>query len=212
MTSTPARFAQIWNRKLHIYLGLYFTVFLWLFAVSGLLLNHSSWRFTEFWNNRRQSTTERPIDPPPDGDDLARARELMRQLALSGEVEWTNTRPTAERFDFKVVRPGRNTEVSADLRRKVATLQEIQFNIWGVLRTSHTFTGVQSYSTRPERDWYLTKLWSFSMDAVATGMIFLVLSSAWLAWERKEKWVGSAIAFVIGLAACGFFVFGLRWF
>ena len=29
------------NRKGHYYLGLYFLLFLWLFALTGLLLNHS---------------------------------------------------------------------------------------------------------------------------------------------------------------------------
>lgn len=210
MRTPTNQFVQIWNRKLHIYLGLYFTVFLWLFSVSGLLLNHMSWRFTEFWNTRRQSTTERPIDPPQSGDDLARARELMRQLALSGEIEWTATRPAAERFDFKVVRPGLNTEVRADFKLNKATLQEIKVNAWGALRNLHTFTGVQSNGVRSERDWHLTKLWSFSMDSVAAGMIFLVLSSVLMAWDRKEKRVLSAIAFTTGVAVCGLFVLGLR--
>ena len=43
----PRRSWRTWNQKLHIYLGLYFLVFLWLFAVSGLLLNHG-WQFAEF--------------------------------------------------------------------------------------------------------------------------------------------------------------------
>jgi hypothetical protein len=41
---------RVWNRKLHYYLGLYFLFFVWLFALSGLLLNHS-WTFAGFWPN-----------------------------------------------------------------------------------------------------------------------------------------------------------------
>lgn len=41
--------ARIWNRRIHNYVGLYFLVFIWLFALSGLLLNHSDWTFAEFW-------------------------------------------------------------------------------------------------------------------------------------------------------------------
>jgi hypothetical protein len=51
-----------WNRKLHFYAGLFLLFFLWLFAFSGLLLNHPSWSFAEFWNNRRQTNYEREID------------------------------------------------------------------------------------------------------------------------------------------------------
>ncbi len=32
---------RTWNRRLHYYFGLYFLFFTWLFALTGLLLNHS---------------------------------------------------------------------------------------------------------------------------------------------------------------------------
>src|SRR5678810_1193909 len=53
-----------WNRKLHFYSGLFLLFFIWLFAFSGLLLNHPSWRFAEFWSNRKQTNYERAIVVP----------------------------------------------------------------------------------------------------------------------------------------------------
>jgi len=53
-----------WNRKLHFYAGLFLLFFMWLFALSGLLLNHPTWSFTEFWNNRKQTNYEREITVP----------------------------------------------------------------------------------------------------------------------------------------------------
>jgi hypothetical protein len=76
MPSAPKRFAEtfeIWNRKLHYYLGLYFLFFLWLFAFTGLLLNHS-WAFFEFWPNRKISTVERSIQAPSSGGTSTRPR------------------------------------------------------------------------------------------------------------------------------------------
>jgi len=32
-----------WSRRIHIWLGLYMLLFLWLFAVSGLFMNHPDW-------------------------------------------------------------------------------------------------------------------------------------------------------------------------
>ena len=52
-----------WNRRLHFYLGLYFLLFIWLFSISGLFLNHQ-WSFEEFWPHRQESTFERPIRRP----------------------------------------------------------------------------------------------------------------------------------------------------
>ncbi len=199
-----------WNRKLHIYLGLYFIVFLWLFAASGLLLNHS-WSFTEFWNQRRQSTSEHTIARPQAETDLGRAQDLMKQLSIGGEVEWTTTRPTPDRFDFRVVRPGRTLDVKADFGKQTAAVQEIRVNGWGVIRMLHTFTGVRPGSPQSSRDWWLTRWWSFSMDALAVGLILLVVSSLVMAYEQRTKWLLAGIAAGLGLGVCGFFVFGLRW-
>jgi hypothetical protein len=197
-------------RDLHLYLGLYFLVFLWLFAVSGLLLNHG-WRFTEFWSNRQQSTREYVIHPPQTPDDLGQAKELMSQLDLAGEIEWTTVQPAAERFSFRVVRPGQIVDVTADLGRRTATVQETRVNGWGMVRMLHTFSGKQANATRAERDWLWTQLWSFAMDALAVGLIVLVAGSLILAYERRERWAGSAAVLSLGLAVSAFFVFGFRW-
>ena len=198
------------NQKVHIYLGLFFLVLLWLFAVSGLLLNHG-WRFTEFWNQRQQSTNTHHIVPPTAVSDLGRARFLMKQLRLAGEIEWSTTQPPKDRFDFRVVRPGRIVEVKADFVKQTATVQETRVNGWGMVRMLHTFSGVQRTAMRAERDWRLTKLWSFSMDALAAGLMLLVLSSLVMAYERREKRLGATVALGLGVSVCGFFVFGLRW-
>jgi len=199
-----------WNKKLHIYLGLYFIVFLWLFAVSSLLLNHA-WSFSEFWNQRRQSTSEHTIARPQADTDLGKARDLMKQLVIAGEVEWTTARPMPDQFDFRVVRPGRILDVKANFGTQTAAVQEIRVNGWGVIRMLHTFTGVHPGSTQGGRDWWLTRLWSFSMDALAVGLILLVVSSLVMAYEQRDRWLLAGITVGVGLVVCGFFVFGLRW-
>jgi hypothetical protein len=206
----PSQKLKAWNQKLHIYLGLYFLALLLLFAVSGLLLNHG-WRFTEFWSQRQEFTNMHPISPPTAVSDLGRARDLMKQLRLAGEIEWTTTQPAKDRFDFRVVRPGRIVEVKTDFGQQTATIQEIRVNGWGIVRMLHTFSGVQRTALRAERDWWLTKLWSFFMDALSAGLVLLVLSSLIMACERREKWLGAAVALGLGVLVCGFFVFGLRW-
>jgi hypothetical protein len=70
---------KVWNRKLHYYLGLYFLLFLWLFAFSGLLLNHGAWSFAQFFPNRKVTILERAVQPPTSASDLDQARELTRQ-------------------------------------------------------------------------------------------------------------------------------------
>jgi hypothetical protein len=200
-----------WNRRLHYFTGLYFLFFIWLFCFSGLLLNHSKWKFSEFWETRQQTRFEREIVAPPPGSDLAQARDILRQLGISGEIDWTVTRPDSNRFEFRAGRPGQIFELKTDLNRKVTTVQRIDLNGWGVLRILHTFTGVRLDDSRNSRDWVATSMWALAMDAQAIGLIFLVISSLLLWFERPQRrWLGG-LALALGLLSCGLFCFGLRW-
>jgi hypothetical protein len=38
----------VWNRRVHYYLGLYLLFFIWLFAFTGVLLNHPRWQYAQF--------------------------------------------------------------------------------------------------------------------------------------------------------------------
>jgi hypothetical protein len=202
-----------WNKRLHYFLGLYFLFFVWLFAFTGLLLNHGhDWKFAEFWPNRKISNSEQVIVVPPPVSPLETARDLMRQLDIAGEIQWLNTRPVADRLDFRVNRPGLNLEVKADFIMRRATVQRNQVNAWGVMHVLHTFTGVRINDANNQRDWVLTTIWALSMDAVAAGLIVIVLSGIvmWLGLAGKRLW--GSLALATGVVTCGWFVLGLRWF
>ena len=151
-----------WNRKLHFYVGLFLLFFVWLFALSGLVLNHPSWRFTEFWSNRTKSSYERDIAVPgPDvKGDLSQARDIMGQLGIVGEILWTTTRTDPDQFEFQVRRPGHYFFIKADLAQKRVAVQQNDVNLWGVIRARHAFTGVQMDDPRNTRDWVLTSVWA----------------------------------------------------
>lgn len=199
----------VWNRRLHYYLGLYLLFFCWLFVFTGLLLNHPRWQFAQFWPNRVQSTTEREFRIPQATTDLARARDLTQQFGIAGEIQWPAAQPRDESFAFQVNRPGAVIDVKADLRSGRATLQRTDVNVWGVMHVLHTFTGMPSAGPPNERDWILTTVWAISMDAVATGLIFMVLSSYIMWYRLKAKRLGGIIALVLGLVSCGAFVAAL---
>lgn len=200
-----------WNRRLHYYLGLYFLFFIWLFAFSGLLLNNSGWKFAEFWSSRKEVKYERPIVAPAAGNDLIQAHDLMRQLNINGEVEWTATRGNDNRLAFRVSRPGHIFEIKADFNQKQASVKRIELNTWGVMRSLHTFTGVHPSDTKNERDWILTSIWALAMDAVAAGLIVMVLSSLYMWFELPQKRSLGAIILSVGCLSCGLFCIGLRW-
>lgn len=202
---------KIWNRKGHYYLGLYFLFFLWLFAFTGLLLNHS-WDFAEFWPNRKVSKFERQVDVPRTGTDLDQARSLMMRLGIDGEVEWTAARTDSSPFEFRVIKPGRMTSVTAYPEQGRALLEQTDINAWGIMRVLHTFTGVRADDARNERDWLLTKVWVLSMDAVSSGLLIMVFGGLYMWYGLPAKRKLGIASLLLGIIVCGGFVFGLRWF
>jgi hypothetical protein len=201
----------VWNRRVHYYLGLYLLFFCWLFAFTGLLLNHSNWQFAQFWPNRVQRTTEHQFQPSVATSDVERARDLMQQLGIAGEIQWPAAQAAGGSLAFQVTRPGLVIDVKADPASGRATLQRNELNAWGVMNVLHTFTGVRPGDTRNARDWTLTTVWALSMDAVAVGLIVMVLTSyiMWYRWKEKRR--GGIIALVLGFVSCGALVAGLRW-
>jgi hypothetical protein len=201
---------ELWNRRLHYYIGLFLLWFVWLFALTGLLLNHSQWTFAEFWPTRKQTSFERQIKRPPAGTDLDQARNILRQLGLAGEIEWTSTRVDFGRLDFRVSRPGHTVDIKTDLDRGQAAVQRTDVNAWGVMRILHTFTGVRSGDSRNQRDWILTSIWAWSMDAVAVGLLIMVFGSYYMWWRLPQKRAWGLVALMSGWMACVLFVAGLR--
>ncbi len=202
-----------WNRKVHFYIGLFLLLFVWLFAFSGLLLNHPAWTFAESWNNRTEKNYESAITALGPGitGDLAQAQEIMRQLEIVGEILWTTTRSDPNQFEFQVRRPGHYFFIKADLAQHRVAVRRAEVNLWGVVKVLHTFTGVQMDDPRNSRHWALTSLWAFSMDAVAAGLMVMILSSLYMWFERPRKRLLGAVVLGLGSLICGLFCVGLRW-
>jgi hypothetical protein len=196
-----------WNQRLHIYAGLYLLVFVWLFAVSGLVLNHPKWAFAQFWPNRRESTTELSVQLPAAATDLARARGLMEQLGLSGEVD--QIKVSAGRFEFRLMTPDRITTVGVDLASSRARVQQISVNGWGVLSALHHLTGVHTDLPDLTRNSAATRLWSIAMDLASGGLLLMVLGGLYIWLQRRERLVPGLAALLLGLLACGLFLFVL---
>ena len=213
--TVPPRSARLerWNRKLHFYAGLFLLFFIWLFAFSGLILNHPSWSYTESWKNRKESNYEREISTGAleAKGDLDQAHAILKPLGIQGEILWTTTRTDTNLFEFQIRRPGHFFFIKADLARKRVNVRQADVNLWGVIKVLHTFTGVQMDDARNSRDWALTSVWAYSMDAVAAGLIFMVLSSLYMWWKLPQKRLSGAVVLGLGLLVCGLFCIGLRW-
>jgi hypothetical protein len=199
---------ETWNRRLHYYLGLYFLLFLWLFSFTGLLLNHPRWRLSRI-PNELDPPYERTVERPSGDTDLAKARDLMRQLGLRGEIDWPSASQAPGRLDFNVAYPRQAAQVRVDLARRRATVQQIERSFWSALRISHTFSGSRYNNPSASRDWILTSLWVFAMDAVAAGLLVMVCGSYYMWYRLKARRTLGWFVLAAGCCCCALFVFGL---
>lgn len=196
---------QAWNTKSHIYVGLFSLLFLWLFAVSGFIMNHPLW----FGSPPERSEFEKEVVLLAQADDQAVAEALLGQLGIDGEIIFMV--PRKGHLVFRVNRPNRRFVVDVDLEANRALVRTAIPGAPAVLLALHTTTGVRTMwnEPKPRRDWIMTKIWSASMDAICVGLIFLVLSSLymWLKLRQGRTWGG--VALTLGTLSCAFFVWGL---
>ena len=197
---------DVWNRQLHYYLGLYFLFFLWVFSATGLMLNHQQW-FSNLYE-RVETNYEMPIEAPLSSDtDLARARNLMRQLELRGEIDWPESQPVGH-LDFNVSRPNGSAQVRVDLNAKRAFIRQFDNSAPHSFQIFHTFSGSRFTQAASRRDWIVTSMWVWAMDALAVGLIVMVLGSYYMWYRLKKRRTLGVVVLTAGLASCGLFLTG----
>ena len=197
---------EVWNRKLHYYLGLYFLFFLWLFSLTGLMLNHQQW-FTDLYD-RHQVSYDPEVRAPFGVTRAEQTFDLMRQLNLHGEVDWPATQPVGH-IDFTVSRPDGAAQVRVDLNAKQAYVKELKNNSLHAFQIFHTFSGSRFNQPDSRRDWTITGVWVFAMDALAAGLIVMVLGSYYMWWRLKKSKALGLATLAAGFAICAVFVAGV---
>jgi len=197
-----------WNRKLHIYIGLFLLLFILFFSLSGLLLNHSQWKFTSFWKERNETEIITPLAIPVNLDSVSLLHNFMEQLNISGEI--SNVSLTPDSINFRVVKPGTIQDIHIDFKSSMSDQKKIVFNWWGKMRILHTFNGSEKMNPGAHPNWLVTNIWRLSMDAIALGLIFLCLGS-WIMWYKiRNDYSMGLIVLILGIAGAIFFIFLLR--
>ena len=201
----PSAF-ETWSRKLHIYLGLLSLFFLWLFSLSGIILNHPKWQFAGFWENRSQKSYELRVSRPQAQEVMLVAKAVMVQLDIHGEIAGRIVQPSSGEIDFQVTRPGHIFGIKADFNNGIAKVSHIQVNGWGVLNMLHHFTGVTRSDPEVKQNWWATGVWRFSMDATSVSLAIMVLSGIYLRYRRTQRQIGLSVALALGIVVISCFL------
>ena len=193
---------------MHIHLGLFLLLFIWLFAFSGLLLNHGEWEISNFWEKRKETSTVTSIHIPASRDSSTLLGNIISQLKIQGEI--TDVKMWPDSVHFQVSRPGQARSLQVDFKTGLCTQKAMQYNFAGKIRTLHTFNGVNKNNTDLKSNWLITSVWRLSMDGIAIGLLLLCISS-WIMWYKiREKYGWGWIALILGFVGAIYFTVLLR--
>ncbi len=194
-----------WVRDLHLYGGLFVSPFILVFAASVLFLNHAKVRIPG--STSPLSATfhglrlPKGIEQMQGREAVERAREILPQLGLTGEIGFLRIRSKERRLAFPVVRPGIEATVDVDLAARSATVSTRRTGWWEALAYLHKLPGPHNVNIRG--NWIWTRAWGWLADTTVYLTLFLSISGVYLWYAIKaERRMG---LWLIGAGATSFF-------
>jgi hypothetical protein len=172
-------------RDLHLYAGLFLSPFILLFAFSTILLNHPSPA-----QGKPDAKREMKVElPPGEPGSVPHAREILRQVGVTGEIDYIRHNAKSEKLLVPVTKPGETTRVDVDLRAKTATIEREPRGLGEALNYLHKMPG--PHNVRFRGNWVYMSWWAVATDATVYGLLFVSISGLYLWWKLKaERTVG----------------------
>jgi len=197
-----------WLRDLHLYLGLFVSPFVLLFAASVFYLNHGK---------LNPDTPPRALDTYqnltiPDGLDrlkgreaVERARALLPQIDAEGEIGFLRYVAGTRHLIFPISIAGLESTVDVDLDARSAVVKRRPMSTWESLAYLHKLPGPHNVAIRG--NWFGIGVWRWMADSTIYLLLFISMSGIYLWWAIKaERRIGVAL-----LTAGAATLFGLAY-
>ena len=191
-------------RDLHLYLGLFMSPFVLVFAISVFFLVHA-------WLPKVKSDTSAPqvvqgLALPPALEQLSgrplvdALKPVLSQAGVRGEVGWVQHLSTENKFIIPVMVPGRNTTVTIDVARREASIERRSTSLADALVTLHKSPGQHLAGIR--MNWFFMRVWLWLADATVYLTLFMSVGGVYLWYVLKaERAVGWVLLFA-GAVTC----------
>ena len=193
-------------RDLHLYLGLFSSPFVLVFAISVFFLVHA-WlpKFaSETSNTRVVSALPLPGDLQTlSGRPLINAlKPTLEKVDVHGEVGFVRHMVKEEKLIIPVTVPGRQTIVTISIASHEATIVTRETGLAAALVTLHKSPGQHGPNIR--MNWFYMKAWRWLADATVYLILFISVSGVYLWYVlRAERSVGLILLFAGALAFFG---------
>ena len=182
-----------------MYLALFVTPWMIVYALSGLVLNHGNWirglygpRFAQF-----EKVDERPFTAAFSADTEPRAMggQILEQLGLAGtfNVQGNATSPRLVVVRNAAFSAHRVTWFRAENR---LLIEKQSFVLPLFFNRLHFRAGYG-------QPFLASRVWAFTVDLAIAAMIFWALSGIWMWWEIRPARAWGAVFGVIGVGLFG---------
>ena len=194
------------TRDLHLYLGLFSSPFVLVFAISVFFLVHT-WlpKITpETSTTRVVSALPLPADLQTlSGRPLIDAlKPVLEKAGVHGEVGVLQHMVKEEKLIIPVTIPGRQTIVTINIANREATIVTREKGLADALVTLHKFPGQHTPNIR--MNWFYMKAWRWMADATVYLIVFILVSGIYLWYVlRAERKVGFILLFLGALSFFG---------
>lgn len=185
-----------WMRQLHLYIGLFISPFILVFAVSTILFNHT-WMP---WGGASEGTEEKTtasVEIPAALEGVEQAKEILRQVGVSGEIQYL--RHQDGYLIIPVVKPGQRIIVEVELEQQMARVVRRHTGVWDAVLYLHKSPGPHNVKIRG--NWFFTRLWGFLADTMVYMLLFVSASGVYL-WTviKAERKTGLVLLGAGGLS------------
>ena len=172
-------------RALHLYIGLFISPFVLIFAVSVLVFDHPQF-INKIAPSKDLPEVNLKLDSIPiRSTNMLTARAILKKLDISGEVDYINKKDSS--FSFPVRVPGKLIQISVNTSSGKVSIARTDE---GVLRGTtylHSMPGPHNAAIRGNSGFM--KVWRYFVDATVYSVLFLTLSGIFLWYflqsERK---------------------------
>jgi hypothetical protein len=183
-------------RRVHMYLALFLTPWVLMYAVSTIAMNHSreEERTPDYVREREITWTQAPASRS--SDHRSAALQLLRQLGLEGahSVSVSSDSVVIQRQD--ALAPRRITWIPADKR---VIVERQVFRAASFLEQMHRRRGYH-------HPYWADLAWAVSVDLVIVSLVFWGFSGVWLWLDMKRTRLVGAFFLIGGVVVFALFV------